>query len=104
MYNKRQTGAENWRKESLASNQVVGGSNPSGRANLIKHLGHLRKSRVSRKCLASKVVIGSWGAIVGSILSIRGVVEEDLGVDTKIVVRMISHQPTGQSCPGIFGG
>jgi hypothetical protein len=52
----------------------------------------------------SKVVIGSWGAIVGSILLVRGVVEEDLGVDTKIVVGMNSHQPTGQSCPGIFGG
>ena len=31
MYNKRQTGAENGEKESLASNQVVGGSNRSGR-------------------------------------------------------------------------
>ena len=32
MYNNRQIGAENGGKEYLASNQVVGGSNPSGRA------------------------------------------------------------------------
>ena len=32
MYNKRQTDAENGGKVPLASNQVVGGSNPSGRA------------------------------------------------------------------------
>ena len=32
MYNNRQIGAENRGKEYLASNQVVGGSNPSGRA------------------------------------------------------------------------
>ena len=32
MYNKWQSGAENGGKERLASNQVVGGSSPSGRA------------------------------------------------------------------------
>ena len=32
MYNYWQIGAENGRKVPLASNQVVGGSNPSGRA------------------------------------------------------------------------
>ena len=32
MYNKWQTGVENEGKVQLASNQVVGGSNPSGRA------------------------------------------------------------------------
>ena len=32
MYNKRQSGAENEGKEYLASNQVVGSSNLSGRA------------------------------------------------------------------------
>ena len=36
MYNKRQNGADNGGKEPLASNQVVGGSNPSGRAILSK--------------------------------------------------------------------
>ena len=33
MYNYWQIGAENGVKVPLASNQVVGGSNPSGRAN-----------------------------------------------------------------------
>jgi len=35
MYNNRQIGAENGGKVPLASNQVVGGSNPSGFAKLI---------------------------------------------------------------------
>ena len=47
MYNKQQNGAENRRKESLASNRVVGGSNPSERANLINHLTHFRKFELS---------------------------------------------------------
>ena len=33
----------------LASNQVVGGSSPSGRAKLIKHLRHLRKFESSNE-------------------------------------------------------
>ena len=49
MYNKRQTDAENGGKEPLASNQVVGGSNPSGRANLITHLARFRKCESSHK-------------------------------------------------------
>ena len=49
MYNKRQTGAENGGKEPLASNQVVGGSSPSGRAIFIKHLAHFRKLELSHK-------------------------------------------------------
>ena len=56
MYNKRQTGAENGGKEHLASNQVVGGSNPSGCANLIKHLAHFRKFESSNKNKNIKVV------------------------------------------------
>ena len=47
MYNYWQIGAENGGKEYLASNQVVGGSNPSGRAIIFNDLGHLTKSRVS---------------------------------------------------------
>jgi len=39
MYNYSHVCAKNWRKEYVASNQVVGGSNPSGRAKFIKHLG-----------------------------------------------------------------
>ena len=63
MYNYWRGCAENIGNEYLALNQVVGGSNPSGRAIIFKHLGHLTKSRVSRKCLTSKVVIDSWGPI-----------------------------------------
>ena len=43
MYNYWQIGAENCGKESLASNQVVGGSNPFGRAKFINDLAHFRK-------------------------------------------------------------
>ena len=43
MYNNRRIDAENGGKEYLASNQVVGGSNPSGRAIVFKHLAHFRK-------------------------------------------------------------
>ena len=49
MYNKRQTGAENGGKEPLASNQAVGGSNPSGRAQVINDLAHFRKLESSNK-------------------------------------------------------
>ena len=67
MYNKRQNGAENWRKEYLASNQVVGGSSPSGRAIFINDLAHFRKFESSHKNKNIKVVIGGWGATVGSV-------------------------------------
>ena len=40
MYNNRQIGVENGGKVPLASNQVVGGSNPPGYATFLKHLGH----------------------------------------------------------------
>ena len=43
MYNKRQTDVENGGKEYLPSNQVVGGSSPSGRAKVINDLAHFRK-------------------------------------------------------------
>jgi len=49
MYNKRQTGAENGGKVPLASNQVVGGSSPSGRAKFINGLAHFRKLESSNK-------------------------------------------------------
>ena len=42
MYNKRQIGAENGELEPLASNQVVGGSNPSGRAIISTTYGALK--------------------------------------------------------------
>ena len=67
MYNNRQNGAENRTKESLASNQVVGGSNPSGCAKFIEHLAHFRKFESSNIFLNFKVVIDSCGAIVGSV-------------------------------------
>ena len=72
MYNYWQIGAENCGKESLASNQVVGGSNPSGCAKFIKHLAHFRKiessneTAISNRFLNFKVVIGGWGVIVWS--------------------------------------
>ena len=43
MYNNWQIGAENGEKEYLASNQVVGGSNPSGRAIKSNTYSHLKK-------------------------------------------------------------
>ncbi|SVC40334.1 uncharacterized protein METZ01_LOCUS293188, partial [marine metagenome] len=49
MYNKRQSGAEKRGKEPLASNQVVGGSNLSGRAKVINDLAHFRKLESSHK-------------------------------------------------------
>ena len=67
MYNYWQIGAENCGKESLASNQVVGGSNPFGCANLIKHLRHFRKFESSNKNTNIKVVIDGCRAIVGSV-------------------------------------
>ena len=66
MYNYWKIGAENCGKESLASGQVVGGSNPSGCANLIKHLARFRKIESSHSNLNFKVVIGGWGATVGN--------------------------------------
>ena len=49
MYNKWQSGAENGGKEPLASNQVVGSSNLSGRAEVINDLAHFRKLELSHK-------------------------------------------------------
>ena len=49
MYDKRQTDAENGGLEPLASNQVVGGSNPSGRAKVINDLTRFRKIELSNK-------------------------------------------------------
>ena len=49
MYNYWQIGAENGGKEYLASNQVVGGSNPSGRAKFINDLAHFRKLELPHK-------------------------------------------------------
>ena len=49
MYNNWQIGAENGGKEYLASNQVVGGSSPSGRAKFIKHLRHHANRGAPRK-------------------------------------------------------
>ena len=49
MYNNRQIGAEIGGKEYLASNQVVGGSSPSGRAKFIKYLTHFRKFESSNR-------------------------------------------------------
>ena len=67
MYNKRQSGAENCGREPLASNQVVGGSSPSGRAKVINDLTHFRTFESSQKNKNIKVVIGGWGAIVGNV-------------------------------------
>lgn len=41
--------AENWRKESLASNQVIGSSSLSGRAIFFRDLTHLRKFENSHR-------------------------------------------------------
>ena len=49
MYNYWQIGAENGVKVPLASNQVVGGSNPSGCAKHATHLTHFRKFESSHK-------------------------------------------------------
>jgi len=57
MYNYSHVCANNWQKEYAASNQVVGGSNPSGCAKLIKHLAHFRKFELSHKNKNIKVVI-----------------------------------------------
>ena len=61
MYNYWQIGAENCGKESLASNQVVGGSNPYRRANLINDLTHNRKLTSAHKNRNIKVVINVLG-------------------------------------------
>ena len=49
MYNQRHGCAENGGKEYLASNQVVGGSSPFGRAKFINDLAHFRKFESSNK-------------------------------------------------------
>ena len=49
MYNYWHGCAENGGKEYLASNQVVGGSNPSGCAKVINDLAHFRKLELSHK-------------------------------------------------------
>ena len=67
MYNYWHGCAENGGKAPLASNQVVGGSNPSGCAKFINDLTHFRKFESSQKNKYIKVVIGGWGTIVGSV-------------------------------------
>ena len=67
MYNYWRGCAENGGNKYLASNQAVGGSNPSGCANLIKHLRHFRKFESSNKNTNIKVVIDGCRAIVGSV-------------------------------------
>ena len=63
IYNKRQTGAENGGKEPLASNQAVGGSNPSGYAmfsmtyNVSEKISSPIETRFSYWILTFKVVI-----------------------------------------------
>ena len=52
----------------LASNQVVGSSNLSGRAIIFKHLAPFRKIESSHKNTHIKVVIDGWGAIVGNVV------------------------------------
>ena len=85
MYNNRQIGAENGGKEYPASNQVVGGSSPSGRAKVINDLAHFRKLELSHKNRHIKVVIGGWGAIVGSV-------ENSLAVDCQSFVHTLTQK------------
>ena len=66
MCNNWQSGAENERNERLASNQVVGGSNPSERAIFFNDLTHFRKLASAHKNKNIKVVNYGCGAIVGS--------------------------------------
>ena len=61
MYNKQHGCAENGEKEYLASNQMVGGSNPSGRAKFINDLAHFRKLELLHKNRNIKVVISALG-------------------------------------------
>ena len=49
MYNKRQNGAEKCGIDYLASNQVVGGSSPSGHAKFINALALFRTFESSPK-------------------------------------------------------
>ena len=53
----------------MASNQVVGGSSPSGRAKVINGLERFRKIESSNKNKNIEVVISGWGATVGNVLS-----------------------------------
>ena len=46
MYNNRHGCGDNWRKEYLASNQVVGGSSPSGRAIKSRSYGAFKKCTI----------------------------------------------------------
>ena len=61
MYNYWHGCAENGGKEYLASNQVVGGSNPSGCAIFINPLTHIRKLVSAHKNKNLKVVINVLG-------------------------------------------
>ena len=72
MYNNRHGCRDNWRKEYVASNQVVGSSNLSGRAIFFNHLAYFRKIESSNKNKNIKVVIGGWGTVVGSIYILNG--------------------------------
>ena len=63
MYNYWHGCAENGGKEYLASNQVVGRSNPSGYAIFINPLTHIRKLASAHKNKPLKVVIDGWGTI-----------------------------------------
>ena len=67
MYNYWNGCAENGGKVPLASSQVVGGSNPSGCAELINDLTHIRKLASAHKIKNIKVVIDVWGTIVGRV-------------------------------------
>ena len=88
MYNYWRGCAENCGIESLASNQVVGGSNPSGCANLIKHLTHSRKLASAHKSAIRpqkkniKMVIGHSGGTVGMFVALAGIAAAGLVAET----------------------
>ena len=69
MYNYWQIGAENCGKEPLASNQVVGSSNLSGRAIISTTYGALTiytlllETRFSYWILIFKAVTDDWGTV-----------------------------------------
>ena len=64
MYNYWQIAAENGRKVPLASNQVVGSSNLSGRAKVIKDLAHFRKIASAQSNKNIKVVISDCETMI----------------------------------------
>ena len=75
MYNYWRGCLKNGGNESLASNRVVGDSNPSGCAKYITHLTHSSANlhpptnhQSSHKNKNTKVVIDSWSTIVGGVL------------------------------------